>query len=112
MPYKYSPNIALETPEAEAAVRFYRDVLGLPVKGVEENSTAFEAGPVTLYVDSGEKTGPVMEFLVPNIEEAKTELVKAGCHVVRWEGVGRPCYLRDPYGLTFNVYQQPEAFES
>ena len=112
MQYKYSPNIALETPDAEAAVRFYRDVLGLPVKEVEGNSTGFQAGPVTLYVDQGEKLGPVLEFLAPDVEEAKSELVKAGCHVVRWEGAGRPCYLRDPFGLMFNVYQKPEAFEN
>ncbi len=111
MPYKYSTNIALEAPDAEAAVGFYRDVLGLPIKGVEGDSTAFEAGPITLYVDPGDRKGPVMEFLVPDIEEAKRELVGAGCRVVRWEGLGRPCYLSDPYGLTFNVYQQPEAFE-
>ncbi|MBI2845393.1 MAG: hypothetical protein HYX86_02480 [Chloroflexi bacterium] len=53
--------------------------------------------------------GPVFEFIVADLEEAKGELLAAGCQVVRWEGKGRPCYMRDPFGFTFNLYEEQET---
>jgi hypothetical protein len=47
-----------------------------------------------------------MEFLVPDVEVAKEELLQLGCEVVRWEGAGGPCYLRDPFGFMFNLYEE------
>ena len=54
--------------------------------------------------------GPIMEFLVPDAEAAKEELLKAGCKIVQWEGKGRNCYMRDPFGFVLNLYEEPEAF--
>lgn len=34
-----------------------------------------------------------------------------GCQVVVWEGGGKPCYMRDPYGFVFNLWEAPEEFQ-
>ncbi|WP_163581902.1 hypothetical protein [Gracilibacillus saliphilus] len=46
-------NIAIKIPKYkfEETVAFYKDVLGLPHKGTEANSVAFEFGSSTLWLD-------------------------------------------------------------
>lgn len=108
--FKFSPNVALQLPQRDQAVEFYQKVIGLEVAGREENSVALRSGQFRLWFDQGEFMGPIMEFLVPDLEEAKEVLLATGCQVVRWEGKGKPCYMRDPFGFVFNLYEEPEAF--
>jgi hypothetical protein len=62
-----------------------------------------------LYVEKGDDHGPVFEFLVPEVQHAKRELVKAGCVMVEEDSSLPRCYLRDPFGLVFNIGQAPTA---
>jgi catechol 2,3-dioxygenase-like lactoylglutathione lyase family enzyme len=116
MPYKLSKCICLSTPGHDEAVRFYRDVIGLET--VEENpgSIEFSAEPYRLFVDRSDAHGSValgmvLELLVHDLEIARQELVDAGCEVIRWEGRGKDCYIRDPFGAIFNLWEEPEAFD-
>jgi predicted enzyme related to lactoylglutathione lyase len=45
----------------------------------------------------------VFEFLVPDVAAAKRQLLAAGCQVVEEDEQLPRLYMRDPYGLTFNV---------
>ena len=67
----------------------------------------FETGSFQLFVEKGAPPhGPVFEMRVPDLAAAKAKLVAAGCSVVEEDpGVPR-CYLRDPYGLVFNLEQK------
>ena len=107
MPFKFSHCLGLKTPDVERAVAFYHRVMGLAVTYHEGNSAELEAGPYRLFIDQGERLGPVMEFLVPDVEVAKEELLQVGCEVVCWEGAGGSCYLRDPFGFVLNLYEEP-----
>jgi hypothetical protein len=40
---------------------------------------------------------------VDNVEEAKARLVKAGCVIVKDEPEFPRCYVRDPFGLMYNL---------
>lgn len=112
MPYKFSRCICLQTPDYEKALEFYHKTMGLELCGQIEGSAELKAGQNRLFIDKGESTlGPILEFLVPDVEVAKEELLGAGCEVVIWEGKGGCCYMRDPFGFVFNLYQEPEAFE-
>ncbi|MFQ6008502.1 MAG: VOC family protein [Candidatus Zixiibacteriota bacterium] len=111
MPFKFSRCICLQTPDQEKAVEFYRKVFGLEIAALEGNGVEFKADPCRLFIDKGERLGPIMEFLVPNVEAAKEELLKEGCEIVRWEGKGCCCYMRDPFGFVFNLYEEPESFD-
>lgn len=91
-------------------MEFYQKVMGLEVIGREGNSVELKAEQNRLFLDQGPLLGPIMDFLVPDVEAAKEELLKAGCQIVRWEGKGGCCYLRDPFGFVFNLYEKPEAF--
>jgi predicted enzyme related to lactoylglutathione lyase len=51
----------------------------------------------------------VIEFLVPDVEAEKRRLIAAGC-TVQEENASIPrCYIRDPYGVVFNIGQAPHA---
>ncbi len=110
MPYLFSKCICLESPDQPNMVSFYRDVMGLQVAHEHPDSAEIAAGPVRLFLDKRPNLNVIFEFLVPDLESAKEELLASGCEVVRWEGKGGCCYLRDPFGLIFNLYEEPRAF--
>jgi len=42
---------------------------------------------------------------VPDIKTAKQQLVAAGCTVIEENPTVPRCYIRDPFGLVFNIEQ-------
>jgi hypothetical protein len=68
-----------------------------------ETLMGFETGSFCLYVEKGKGHGPVFEFLVPNIQAAKRGLLAAGCTILEENASLPRCYIRDPYGLVFNI---------
>lgn len=88
------------------ALKFYGSVLGLPVTHQDERLAGFETGSFCLYVEKGDDGhGPVFEFLAKDIQAAKRKLVAAGCVVVEEDASLPRCYLRDPFGMVFNIGQ-------
>src|SRR5437763_11833662 len=103
--FKASRDIIIRTENWAEALQFYRSVLNLPMMEQEDIIVGFETGSFCLYVEQGKEHGPVFEFLVPDVQAAKRKLVAAGCSVIE-EDPGIPrCYIRDPYGMVFNVAQ-------
>ena len=89
------------------AVKFYQDVLGFPISHRSEGLVGFETGSFCLYVEKGRPHGPVFEFLVADVSAAKATLLAAGCTLIEEDPSIPRCYVRDPYGLTFNLGQSP-----
>jgi predicted enzyme related to lactoylglutathione lyase len=85
------------------AVRFYGAVLGLPMTSQDATMVGFETGSFRLYVEKGVEHGPVFEFLVLDVESAKRKLLEAGCTIVEEDPAVPRCYVKDPYGLVFNI---------
>jgi len=103
--FRSSRDVIIRTNGWAEATHFYASVLGLPVTHRSETLMGFETGAFCLYVEKGKKHGPVFEFLVPNVQAAKRKLVAAGCTVLEeYPSVPR-CYIRDPYGVVFNLGQ-------
>jgi hypothetical protein len=70
------------------------------------NMIGLEAGAFRLFLDRGPPYGPVFDFHVADLETAKSELVKAGCRIDQEDRSILRCYVRDPFGLTFNIEQR------
>ena len=102
----------MEHPQSEELVRFYRDQIGLEVVKSDVAQVEFNTAPVRLFVDHGSNRALIFELLVPNLIEARQDLIDKGCEILRWEGRGKTCYVRDPFGFVFNVWEDPSAFES
>jgi len=109
MKFRMSPNVAVRTRRFQEAVDFYEQVLGFPNRSQDPALGDHDAAPLNLFVlEDEEVSGPVMELFVDDLEQARQELVRRGCEVVRWRGKGQDCYIRDPFGVLFNVWEQPE----
>lgn len=103
-----SRDVIIRTEAWTAATHFYRSVLGLPVIHQSATLMGFETGGFCLYVEQGTPHGPVFEFLVPDVQAAKARLLAAGCTVLEEDPSVPRCYLRDPYGLVFNIGHAPD----
>jgi catechol 2,3-dioxygenase-like lactoylglutathione lyase family enzyme len=104
-PFKSSREVILRTEKWSDALSFYGSVLGLPIAYQNATMVGFETGAFRLYVEKGPEHGPVFEFLVSDVEAAKRQLLAAGCTIVEEDPSLPRCYIRDPFGLTFNLGQ-------
>ncbi len=98
-----SRDIIIRTGNLKEAAKFYKTILGLPVTMKSKTMMGFETGSFCLYVEEGKDHGPVFEFLVPGVQAAKKKLVAAGCVVLEENPEVPRCYVRDPYGIVFNI---------
>ncbi|MCP4568627.1 MAG: VOC family protein [FCB group bacterium] len=111
MPFKLSRCINLRHPAQEQVAEFYRKVLGFEVDGKVGQAFEMNTDPIRFFVDKAESRELVLELLVPDLDKARDELVAAGCQVICWEGKGQDCYVRDPFGTTYNLWEEPDAFK-
>jgi catechol 2,3-dioxygenase-like lactoylglutathione lyase family enzyme len=100
-----SRDVIIRTADMNAAVDFYEHILGLAVTMRSDAVVGFETGAIQLFVEGGEPLPAVLDFLVPDIQEAKQRLVAAGCAVIEENPAVPRCYVRDPFGLLFNLGQ-------
>jgi len=63
----------------------------------------FDTGAIRLYIEKGPPHGPVFDFLTADVPAAKAALLAAGCTLVEEDPDLPRCYLRDPFGVVFNV---------
>ena len=98
-----SRDVILRTPDWAEALRFYETVLGFPLAMREATLAGFETGSIRLYVEAGEAHVPVFDFLVADVGATRDRLLAAGCTLLEEDPALPRCYLRDPFGLTFNL---------
>ena len=107
MKIRMSPNIAVRHQDYPTAVAFYSKVLGFKNRSSNPNLADFDANPINLFViEDDEFSGPIMELFVSNLEEARYYLVENGCVVLRWRGKGQDCYIKDPFGVIYNLWEE------
>ncbi len=107
--FKSSRDVIIRTNHLAEAVRFYSSILGLPVISESKTMVGFETGSFCLYVEKGDEHGPVFEFLVQDVQATKQKLVAAGCVVIEENPSVPRCYIRDPFGLVFNIGKAPAS---
>jgi len=106
MKAKMSPNMAVRTRTPQKAFDFYTQVLGFRHRPDNEKHVDVDADPLNLFIiEDDEISGPVMELFVDDLDAAREELIEHGCTVLRWRGKGQDCYVRDPFGVIFNLWE-------
>jgi catechol 2,3-dioxygenase-like lactoylglutathione lyase family enzyme len=103
MPFRSTRDFIIRTEAFDEAVRFYQTALGLTVEHVNATMVGFDTGAFKMYVEKGPAHGPVFEYLVPEVAAAKRQLLAAGCTLVEEDPAQPRCYVRDPYGVVFNI---------
>lgn len=62
---------------------------------------------LTLFIDEDDEfPGPVLELFVDDLEKARETLEASRCQVLRWRGKGGDCYIQDPFGVIFNIWEE------
>jgi predicted enzyme related to lactoylglutathione lyase len=89
--------------DPKSAAAFYVEQLGFEVTGEEPQMISLHGRRINLFIERGPALGPVFEVTVDSVEAAKQRLVKSGCTVVKDEPEFPRTYVRDPYGLIYNL---------
>ncbi len=106
MEYRMSPNIAIRTSQFSDAVNFYTKVIGFDNRSEDPELADLDANPLNIFIiEDDEFRGPVLELFVDDLEAARQELVANGCKVLRWRGKGQDCYVKDPFGVIYNIWE-------
>lgn len=89
--------------EDPAAAAFYVEQLGFAITGETPEMISLHGEHINLFIERGPALGPVLEVTVADVDEAKRRLMAAGCVVVKDEPEFPRCYVRDPFGLIYNL---------
>jgi catechol 2,3-dioxygenase-like lactoylglutathione lyase family enzyme len=107
MKFRMSPNVAVRTARFAEAVDFYTHVIGFQDRSDDPELANLDASPLNLFViEDPEFRGPVLELFVDDLEQAREKLVANGCKVLRWRGKGQDCYIEDPFGVVYNLWEE------
>ena len=99
----FGTDILIQAEEPANAAAFYVEQLGFTITDVAPDMIGLHGGHITLFIERGPALGPVLEVTVDNVEEARRRLVKNGCVIVKDEPDFPRCYLKDPFGLIYNL---------
>jgi catechol 2,3-dioxygenase-like lactoylglutathione lyase family enzyme len=99
----FGSDILIQAPDPKKAAAFYVDHLGFEVTGEEPQMISLHGRRINLFIERGPALGPVLEVTVDSVEAAKRRLVQNGCTVVKDEPDFPRTYVRDPYGLIYNL---------
>jgi hypothetical protein len=99
----FGTDILIQSPDPKNAASFYVEQLGFEITDEVHHMISLHGEHINLFIERGPALGPVFEVTVENVEEAKRRLVKNGCVVVKDEPAVPRCYVKDPFGLIYNL---------
>jgi len=101
----FGTDILIQAKDPKRAAAFYVEQLGFSVTGETPQMISLHGNHINLFIERGPKLGPVLEVTVKDVKEAKRRLVKKGCKIVKDEPKFPRCYVKDPFGLIYNLSQ-------
>lgn len=99
----FGKDILIQTPDPAKAAAFYVEQLGFEVTSEEPEMISLRGTQINLFIERGPALGPVLEVTVDSVEAARIRLARKGCQIVKDEPEFPRCYIKDPYGLTYNL---------
>jgi hypothetical protein len=99
----FSADILIQAPDPTRAALFYVNHLGFVITEERPNLISLHGERINLFIERGPTLGPVLEVTVDNVEDTKLRLVDNGCEIIKDEPDFPRCYLRDPFGLIYNL---------
>lgn len=106
MKFKMSSNMAVRSKNYRKAIDFYTRVLGFTNRSDDPEHSVLDASPLTIFIDRDyDMSGPVLELFVDDLEKARDHLLAHGCKIIVWKGKGQDCYIQDPFGVIYNLWE-------
>ncbi len=103
MANRFGSDILIQTQDPRKAALFYVEHLGFEITDNNPKMIGLHGKHINLFIEPGPMLGPVFEVTVNSVEKAKQLLVKVGCVIVKDEPDVPRCYMKDPYGLIYNL---------
>jgi hypothetical protein len=103
MANSFGTDIIFQAEEPKTAAAFYVEQLGFSITGETPQMVSLHGNHINMFIERGPTLGPVFEVTVKNVEDAKLRLVKNGCEIVKDEPDFPRCYVKDPFGLIYNI---------
>jgi catechol 2,3-dioxygenase-like lactoylglutathione lyase family enzyme len=103
MANSFGKDILIQAPEPKRAAAFYVQTLGFEITEECPNMISLHGEHINLFIERGPALGPVLEVTVDDVSKARLRLAKNGCEVVKDEPDFPRCYVKDPFGLTYNL---------
>jgi len=103
MATRFGPDILIQAPDPKKAALFYVNQLGFEITDNNPKMISLHGKHINLFIEPGPSLGPVLEVTVDNVVDAKQRLVEEGCEVVKDEPDFPRCYVKDPFGLIYNL---------
>ena len=103
MANSFGTDILIQAPEPLQAAQFYVEQLGFAITGETPEMLSLQGKNINLFIERGPALGPVLEVTVADVDEAKVRLVGNGCEIVKDEPEVPRCYVKDPFGLIYNL---------
>jgi predicted enzyme related to lactoylglutathione lyase len=99
----FGTDILIQAKNPKQAAAFYVENLGFEITDNNPKMIGLNGKHINLFIEPGPALGPVLEVTVNNVEEAKRRLVKNGCEIIKDEPHVPRVYIKDPYGLIYNL---------
>jgi predicted enzyme related to lactoylglutathione lyase len=99
----FGTDILIQAQDPPSAASFYVQQLGFTITDEAPNMISLHGANINLFIERGPALGPVLEVTVDSVEAAKSRLVKNGCQIVKDEPDFPRCYIKDPFGLIYNL---------
>jgi catechol 2,3-dioxygenase-like lactoylglutathione lyase family enzyme len=99
----FGKDILIQAHNPQEAAKFYVNQLGFQITDDNPKMIGLHGSNINLFIEPGPALGPVLEITVPSVAEAKARLTKNGCEIVKDEPHFPRCYVRDPFGLIYNL---------
>jgi Glyoxalase-like domain len=103
MSNSFGSDILIQSEDPKHAASFYVENLGFEITGEESQIISLHGEHINLFIERGPALGPILEVFVESVEDAKRRLLENGCEVVKDEPEFPRCYVKDPFGLIYNL---------
>jgi hypothetical protein len=103
MANKFDADILIQAEDPKQAALWYVEQLGFEITGESPQMISLHGPKINLFIEQGPALGPVLEVHIGDVAEAKRRLVANGCEIVKDEPEFPRCYVKDPFGLIYNL---------
>jgi catechol 2,3-dioxygenase-like lactoylglutathione lyase family enzyme len=100
----FGTDILIQAEDPMKAADFYVKELGFEISEKTANMISLHGKNINLFIEKSPSLGGgVLEVTVKSVKEAKANLTKKGCQIVKDEPHFPRCYVKDPNGLIYNL---------
>jgi hypothetical protein len=103
MANRFGADILIQAQDPKKAALFYVNNLGFEITDENPRMIGLHGKHINLFIEPGPALGPVLEVTVDSVADAKQRLLSNGCEIIKDEPEFPRCYVKDPFGLIYNL---------